>query len=60
MKTLTITAARRRFGAMLDFAKREPVLITRKNGAGAVIMSAEVYSRMIGIASFERKRTKGD
>ena len=31
MKTLTITAARTRFGTTLDFARREPVLITRKN-----------------------------
>ena len=55
MKTLTITAARRHFGMMLDFAKSEPVLITRKNGKGAVIMSAEAYSLMTGIASFEQK-----
>ncbi len=58
MKALTITAARRRFGAMLDFANREPVLITRKNGKGAVIMSAEAYSLMIGIASFEQERAR--
>jgi prevent-host-death family protein len=59
MKTLTITAARRRFGAMLDFATCEPVLITRKSGKGAaVIMSAEAYSRMTGIASFERRRAR--
>jgi prevent-host-death family protein len=58
MKTLTITAARRRFGAMLDSAKREPVLITRKNGKGAVIISTEAYSRMIGITSFEQKRAR--
>jgi len=55
MKTLTITAARRRFGAMLDVAMREPVLITRKNGKGAVIMSGEAYSRMTGIGTFERE-----
>jgi prevent-host-death family protein len=58
MKTLTITAARRQFGTMLDFAKREPVLITRKNGKGAVIMSAEAYSLMIGVGSFEQKRAR--
>jgi prevent-host-death family protein len=55
MKILSITAARRRFGAMLDFATREPVLITRKNGKGAVILSAEAYSRMIGATTFGQK-----
>jgi len=58
MKTLTITAARTRIGTTLNFARREPVLITRKNGKGAVIMSAEAYSLMIGIASFAQKRAR--
>jgi len=58
MKTLTITEARKRFGAMLDFVRREPVLITRKNRKGAVIMSAEAYNRMIGITSFEQKHNR--
>lgn len=47
MKTLTITAARRRFGAMLDLVRHEPVLITRENRKGAVIMSAKDYNGMI-------------
>jgi prevent-host-death family protein len=58
MKTLTITEARKRFGAMLDLVRREPVLITRRNGKGAVIMSAEDYNRMIGITTFEQKSTR--
>jgi len=48
MKTLTITAARRRFGAMLDAVQREPVLIRRRNRDEVVIMSAEQYDRMTG------------
>lgn len=54
MKTLTITAARRCFGALLDSALRQPILITRRNKTGAVIMSAEAYEHMIG-ASHTRK-----
>jgi prevent-host-death family protein len=51
MKTFTITAARRRFGAVLDLAMREPVLITRKNGKNAVLISVAAYERMTGAAS---------
>jgi len=43
---------------MLDSTEREPVLITRKNGKGAVIMSAEAYDRLAGITSFEQKPAK--
>ena len=55
MKTLTITAARRRFGALLDSALRQPILITRRNKTGAVLMSAEAYGRMTGGASDKRQ-----
>ena len=57
MKTLTITAARKRFGAMLDSAMHEPILITRKNGKGAVVMSAETYGGMTN-TSLDQKRVK--
>ena len=57
MKTLTITAARKRFGSMLKSALREPILITRKNKTGAVIMSTEAYARMTG-TNFEGKQVK--
>lgn len=53
MKTLTITAARRRFGTMLDSVLHQPVLITRRNKTRAVIMSAELYDRLTGATSFE-------
>jgi prevent-host-death family protein len=58
MKVFTITAARRRFGAMLDSALRGPILITRRNKTGAVIMSAEQYDRMAGATSFEPESAK--
>jgi prevent-host-death family protein len=43
MKTLTVTAARRRFGALLHAVRQEPVLIRGKNGREVVIISAERY-----------------
>jgi prevent-host-death family protein len=65
MKTMTATAARRRFGALLKAVQQEPVLVCRRNGDKVVFMSAEQYRRMTGIASFEPglpklpRRTKG-
>jgi prevent-host-death family protein len=48
MKRITITDARKHFRSMLDSAMREPVLITRRNKKGAVIMSIAAYKRMTG------------
>jgi prevent-host-death family protein len=55
MKTLTITAARKQFGAMLDSVIHEPILITRKNEKGAVVISAEVYDCMTGTNPDQRR-----
>lgn len=52
MKTLTASEARRRFGALLDTVQQEPVLVQWKNGKNVVIISAERYKQMTGIASF--------
>jgi prevent-host-death family protein len=46
MKTVTVTNAKRRFGALLDAARRQPVLIRRRNRDVAVIMSAEEYKHI--------------
>ena len=51
MKTLTLTAARMRFGALLDAVQQEPVLILRKNRDASVIMSAAEYTRIRGLES---------
>jgi prevent-host-death family protein len=58
MKTLTVTAARRRFGALLNAVQQEPVLVCRRNGDNVVVMSAEQYNRMIGMTSFETELEK--
>ena len=48
MKAITVTTARKRFGALLDAVQHEPVLIRRKNGDTWVIISAEEYRRLHG------------
>ena len=48
MKAITVTAARRRFGALLDAVQHEPVLILRKNRDASVVVSAEEYGRIHG------------
>jgi prevent-host-death family protein len=58
MKTVTISAARKRFGALLDAVQQEPVLVCRRNGDKVVIISAERYKQMYGITSFEPEPIK--
>jgi prevent-host-death family protein len=58
MKTLTVSAARKRFGALLDAVQQEPVLVCRKNGDKVVIISAERYKQIYGITSFESEPAK--
>jgi antitoxin Phd len=56
MKTVTVTDARQRFGALLDAVEREPVVIRRKDRDVAVIISAAEYERIrkANIAELER------
>jgi prevent-host-death family protein len=49
MKVVSVTAARRNFGALLDAAQEGPALIRRRNRNVAVIMSVEEYLRIGGI-----------
>jgi len=58
MKTLTVSEARKRFGALLDAAQQEPITVCRKNGDKVVIISAESYKQICGITSFESEPTK--
>ena len=60
MKTMTMTAARKRFGALLDAVQHEPVLIRRKNGDACVIISAEEHGRIYGLKRAKRKRAQVD
>jgi prevent-host-death family protein len=54
MKTITVTTARKRFGALLDAVQHEPVLIRRENRDVSVVMSAEEYSRIHGLRNAKR------
>jgi prevent-host-death family protein len=54
MKTISVTTARKRFGALLDTVQHEPVLIRRKGHGASVVISAEEYRRIHGLANPER------
>lgn len=53
MKTVTVTEARRHFGALLKDVQHEPVLIFRRNGTSVVFVSIEEYERIRRIANSE-------
>ena len=55
MRILSATEAKQSFGAALDAAQREPVMIRKQNRDVAVILSAEEYRRLRGmrIAAFD-------
>ena len=55
MRVLSATEAKQSFGAALDAAQREPVLIRKQNRDVAVIVSADEYAKLRGqrIAAFE-------
>jgi prevent-host-death family protein len=53
MKVVTITCARRHFGALLDEAQKGPVMIRRRNRDIAVMMSVRGYLRITGITKRE-------
>ena len=56
MRPMSATEAKQRFAAMLDAAQREPIVIRRQNRDVAVIMSAEEYDRIRGVANDELDR----
>jgi len=60
MKAITITAARKRFGALLDAVQHEPVLIRRKNRDAWVVISAEEYGRIHGSKGANPRRATID
>jgi len=60
MKTITVTTARKRFGALLNAVQHEPVLILRKNRDASVIISAEAYERIRGLKSGNPKLAQVD
>lgn len=46
MKSLTASEAKNRFGMLLDWARREPVIIEKQGRQVAVMMSLEEYQRL--------------
>lgn len=56
MKSVSATEAKQRFAAIIDAAQREPVVIRRQNRDVAVVMSAEEYDRIRGVANDELDR----
>lgn len=46
MKTFAATEAKQRFGAVIDAAQREPVVIRRQNRDVAIVLSPEDYERI--------------
>jgi prevent-host-death family protein len=58
MRTLTATAARRHFGALIKAVQHEPLLVVRRNGDKAIFISAEKYKQVRGITTFEPEQLK--
>ncbi|MFN0315298.1 MAG: type II toxin-antitoxin system Phd/YefM family antitoxin [Burkholderiales bacterium] len=56
MRTVTATEAKQRFAAMLDAAQRGPVEIRRQDRPSVVLMSAEEYDRLRGLAVSDFQR----
>lgn len=56
MKPISATDAKQRFAALIDAAQREPIVIRRQNRNVAVVMSAEQFDRMRGVANDELDR----
>lgn len=46
MKTISATEAKQRFAAVIDEARRQPVVVRRQNRDVAVIISPEEYERI--------------
>jgi len=51
MKQISATKAKSNFGEVLLFAMNNPIVITKNNKDIAVIMSAEIYKKMINITN---------
>ena len=46
-KSIPATKAKTAFAELLDFARMEPVTVTRNNRAVAVVLSPEEYARLV-------------
>lgn len=65
MKTQTATDAKNNFGAVMDAALREPVVIQRSGRNAVVMMAYEAYEELLSLidqtwgAKAEKARKKG-
>jgi prevent-host-death family protein len=53
MRTIPVTDARKRFGALLKAVQQKPLRITRKNCDVVVVVSVEEHKRISGAGSFD-------
>jgi prevent-host-death family protein len=60
MKTITVTTARKRLGALLDAVQHEPVLIRRRNRDPWAVISAEEYGRIHDLKGASLRRATID
>jgi prevent-host-death family protein len=56
MKSFTASDARRRFGRLLETARREPVTITKNGRAAAMMLSASDKELIVAIEGFIEER----
>ena len=60
MTLFTVSDARRRFGVLLETARREPVTITKNGRAVAMMLSASDDSMIAAVESFLEERYWGE
>lgn len=53
MRRITVSDARKRFGALLKAVQQEPIRITRKDRDVVVVVSLEKYKRISGLESVD-------
>ena len=58
MKTITSKEAQNSFGAFLDTAQREPVMVTRRNRPVGVMLSMENLPAIFELADYMRETIK--
>lgn len=55
MKTFTSRTARQNFGALLETARRSPVLITRRGRRSAYVLSPHLYDQISRLCEHARQ-----
>jgi antitoxin Phd len=60
MKSFTASDARRRFGRLMETARREPVTITKNGRAAAMVLSASDNELIAAVEGFLEERYWGE